>query len=190
VYLARVGAFCVCDPTDSSRLRSPPHGRVCLVPVGQGIARVRGGVAEFRVTSYDGRDLKGRVLLGATVDPLVIDGRLYEAIDVDVVKLRACGKTELLTYWSQDWIRPPPRPDQLVTLQRGYWYGGKVHFFLFDERTGSGPECFEAELVVRASGWRVAATLPIRVVRTDKPPATPAEGTEEPKPPASETGAP
>jgi hypothetical protein len=27
---------------------------------------LRGGIAEFRVTSYDGRKLKGRVLLGAT----------------------------------------------------------------------------------------------------------------------------
>ncbi len=29
----------------------------------------RGGIAEFRVNSYDGHRLKGRLLLGATVDP-------------------------------------------------------------------------------------------------------------------------
>jgi hypothetical protein len=73
---------------------------------------LRGGVAEFRVTSYDGGDLKGRVLLGATV------------------------------------------------------------------------------LVVSALGGRVAARLPIRVVRTDKPVVPPDGGAEEPKPPPSDAGAP
>jgi hypothetical protein len=151
---------------------------------------LRGGIVEFRVTSYDGYDLKGRVLLGATVDTLVIDGRLYEGIDVDVAKVRACGKTELLTYWAPDWLSPPPRPDEIVTLRRGYWHGENVLFPLFFATTGLGPDCFEAELMVRALDRRVAATLPIRVVRTDKPPAPPDRGTEEPKPPPSDAGAP
>jgi hypothetical protein len=151
---------------------------------------LRGGVAEFRVTSYDGRVVEGRALLGATVDPLVIDGRLFENLHVELEKIRACGKAELLKYWRMEYLPRPPRPDEMVTLQPGYWYGGNMHFFLFDEITGPGPECFEAELMVRTTGWRLVATLPIRVVRTDKPPTTPAGGTEEPKPPASDAGAP
>jgi hypothetical protein len=150
---------------------------------------LRGGVAEFRVTSYDGRDLRGRVLLGATVDPLVIDGRLYADSDVELEKIRACGKTELLGKYLVDRFSPP-RPDQIVTLPRGYWHGANVHFFLWDEETGLGPDCFEAELVVSVLDGRVAATLPIRVVRTDKPPAPPDGGKEEPKTPPADAGAP
>jgi hypothetical protein len=152
---------------------------------------LRGGVAEFHVTSYDGSNLKGRVLIGATIDPLVIDGRLLEVKDVDLEKVRACGKMELLEYLAWEAFPPPPRPDEIVTLPRGYWYGANVHFAPFLKKTtGLGPDCFEAELVVRARGWRVAATLPIRVVRTDKPPAPPDGGKEEPKPPPSDAGAP
>jgi hypothetical protein len=152
---------------------------------------LRGGIAEFRVTSYDGRVLEGRVLLGATVDPLVIDGRLVEAVDVELEEIRACGKTELLKYWVMESLPAPPRADEVVTLSRGYWHGAHADFPLFDEKiTGLGPDCFEAELVLRVLDGRIAARLPIRVVRTDKPPAPPDGGTEEPKPPSSDAGAP
>jgi hypothetical protein len=151
---------------------------------------LRGGVAEFRVTSYDGHVLEGRVLLGATVDPLVIDGRLVDGKDVDLEKVRACGKTELLEYMMGD-LPSAHRADDIITLRRGYWHGANEHFWLFDQKMmGPGPDCFEAEMVVRALGGRVAARLPIRVVRTDKPPAPPDGGTEEPKPPPSDAGAP
>jgi hypothetical protein len=152
---------------------------------------LRGGIAEFRITSYNGRVLEGRVLLGATVDPLVIDGRLFEGKDVELKKVRACGKTELQKYWVMEDLLSPHRPDDIITIRRGYWHGANEHFFLFDEKiTGPGPDCFDAELVVRALGGRVAATLPVRVVRTDKPPAPPDGEAEEPKPPASDAGAP
>jgi hypothetical protein len=151
---------------------------------------LRGGVAEFRVTSYVGRVLEGGVLLGATVDPFVIDGRLVEAKDVELEKVRACGKTELLKYWVMESLEPH-REDEVVTLSRGYWHGAYVDFPLFEEKiTGLGPDCFEAEMVLRVLDGRIAATLPIRVVRTDKPPAPPDGGTGEPKPPPSDAGAP
>jgi hypothetical protein len=152
---------------------------------------LRGGVAEFRVTSFNGEDLEGRLLLGATIDPLVIDGRLIEWKDVELENFRACGKKDRLKHWVWESLPPPPRADQVITIRPGYWYGRKVLFMLFDEKkTGLGPECFEAELVVRVRGLRVAARQPIRVVRTDKPPATSDGGTEEPKPPPSDAGAP
>jgi hypothetical protein len=142
---------------------------------------LEGGVAEFNVTTYDGRVLEGRFLLGATIDPLVIDGHMYENLNVELQEVRECGKKELLKHWAMEALHPPPRADELVTIDKGYWYGANLHFFLFDEkRTGPGPACFEAELVARAIGGRAAARLPIRVVRTDKLPAPTDGGTEEP----------
>jgi hypothetical protein len=149
---------------------------------------LRGGVAEFRLTSYDGRYLKGRVLIGATVDPLVIDGEMIEDRNVELKNVRACGKTEVIGHIIVDRIGPT-RQEDIVTLRKGHWHGTNAHFSFWDEVEGPGPDCFEAELVVSVLDGRVAATLPIRVVRTDKPPATP-DGKEEPTPPPSGAGAP
>src|SRR4051794_16549118 len=66
---------------------------------------LRGGSVEFRLTRYDGRNFEGRVLLGATVDPLVVDREWLEGADVELRKVRACGKTELLEYIQADaWL--------------------------------------------------------------------------------------
>ena len=152
---------------------------------------LRGGIAEFKVLSYNGELVEGRVLLGATIDPLVIDGRLFDAFNVELQNLRACGRKELVEFQTIEPLFPPPRPDQIITIRPGYWYGGKVKLMLLNSSaTGIGLECFEAELVVTDNAGRVAARLPIRVVRTDKPPAKPDGGTEEPKPSASDAGAP
>lgn len=152
---------------------------------------LRGGVAEFQVASYDGVYLKGRVLIGATADTLVIDGRLHPSWDVRVTNMRACGKNERIRFWS---IEPlffaPPRAEEIITLRPGYWYGGNVSFLLADdEARGVGLPCFEAELLVLARGSRVAARLPIRVVRTDKLPTTQEGHPEEPRTPPSDVGA-
>lgn len=152
---------------------------------------LRGGVAEFQVISYDGEEVKSRVLLGAAVDPLVIDGRLIESSDVELENFRTCDNKARLAHIIDDRSAPPPRQDQIITVRPGYWYGRKVSFWPFSEHEkGPGPECFEAELVVRAIDGRDAAKLPIRVVRTDRPPAALDGGTEEPKPPPSDAGAP
>jgi hypothetical protein len=152
---------------------------------------LRGGVTEFTVTSFDGETLKGRVLLGATVEPLVIDGRLVEGIDVELKDIRACGTKDVLEHYLFDVDLPPIRSDQIITIRPGYWYGANVSYVLFSkQRSKVLPECFEAELVVGSLDGRDAAKLPIRVVRTDKPPALLDGGTEEPKPPASDAGAP
>jgi hypothetical protein len=155
---------------------------------------LRGGIAEFQVISYDGQTIKGRILLGATIDPLVVDGRLnlYGDVDIDVRTLQACGKKDPVGYIQYDVSPLPPRPDQIVTIRPGYWYGRTVNYWLFHKKvTGLGPECLEAELVVRALDGRDAAKIPIHVVRTDKPTPSPDGGTPaEPKPPASDAGAP
>jgi len=167
---------------------------MCIDPEGEGIAEAstppRGGIAEFHLTSYDGYTFKGRVLLGATIDPLVIQDKLLEGANVELEKVRACGKAELLPYMMPDlWILR--EPEAFITLHRGYWYGANIFFDLFwEERTGRGPDCIEAELVLHVRGYAVAARLPIRVERTDKPPAIPDGGTEPPKPPPADGGMP
>ena len=130
---------------------------------------------EFSIGSYNGETLKGRILVGATVDPLVIDGRLMSWVNVELKDIRACDKKDPLKYYLTDSHVLRATPDEIVTIQPGYWYGAKLHFFLFDkELLEVLPDCFEANLRVRAMDRRIAAALPIRVNRTDKPLAPPA----------------
>jgi len=150
---------------------------------------LRGGVAEFQVTSYDGEDIKGRVLIGATIDPVVMYYYLLESSDLELVNIRACGETREVPHTIFDLVVPDP--DKVITIRPGYWYGTNVLYGLFAKNIGLGPNCLEAELVVRDSSSRVVTRLPIRVVRTDKPPPPPDGGAPSaPKPPASDAGAP
>jgi hypothetical protein len=150
---------------------------------------LRGVVAEFQLTSYDGEDIKGRVLIGATVDPLVMDSHPLESADLELVNLRACGEKREVPHIIFDLVGTYPM--KVITIRPGYWYGKNVVYGFFEKKRGLGPECLEAELVVRDHVSRVATRLPIRVVRTDKPPAPPDGGAPaEPKPPPSDGGAP
>lgn len=143
---------------------------------------LKGALAEFKVISYDGRILKGRLLLGATIDPVVVDGRLFEWIDVGLENIRECAKTEALKHWVYEAIPQAPREDELIRVQPGYWYGVNLNYLLFQERaTGLGPACFEAEVVVLAVDGRVAAKVPIRVMRSDQALNPSVPSAEEPK---------
>lgn len=143
----------------------PGDGAVAVAPS----TPLRGGVAEFKPTSYNGEILLGRLLLGATLDTFVLDGNLYEWVDIELKNVRVCGGSERLKHWVYEALPPPPTPEQVVTLRAGYWYGEDVHFVLFDKvKTGVGPDCLEGELVVRALDRRVVARVAIRVPRTDK----------------------
>lgn len=138
---------------------------------GQPKAPVRGGVLEFRLDSYDGDTVEGRLLLGATVDPLVIDTRTWQGLDYS--KLHACDTTEPLNYVHFAFIIFPARPDEIITLRPGMWYGGKMRFpiSLHWKPDVFGPDCLEATLRARDNDERLIAELPIRVERTDKKPA-------------------
>ncbi len=136
---------------------------------------LKGGIAEFTMSSFDGEVLKGRVLLGATIDTLVIDGRLMEYIYVELKKLRTCGKTDRLPHYDFDFVYPPVQRHEIITVRPGFWYGANVSFHIFDKKESPGlPDCFEADLIVRVMDGRVAATLPIRVGLVEKKTAPPA----------------
>lgn len=146
---------------------------------------VRGAIAEFRLISYDTSRFSGRVLIGATIDTLVIDGRLLANSSVELEKTRACGTTEVREHYVMDSFFYP-RPNQIVTLHKGYWHGSDVYFILWDKETGLGPDCLEADLVLNVLDGREAARLPIKVVRTDKPETAPTGAAQAPKTPAPE----
>lgn len=153
--------------------------------------RIAGGVAELHVISFDTRKLKARVLIGATIEPVVMDRRMVPWSDLELKKIRACDTKARLKHWRWDAAIGPPEPEDIITVPQGYWWGADVLFLLFDKSKTPEPDCFEAELVVLDNDRRIAATLPIHVERTDRPSPTPPDrGTETPQPPTSDAGAP
>jgi len=167
---------------------------------------LRGAVAEFQVTSYDGQDIEGRVLVGATIEPLLIDRRFMpvSSFSLDQSTLRVCGKDEPIEAADYDPFVRTPRPEDIVTLRPGYWYGRKINYWLFGRAkpgplpgpgegpgpTG-GPECIEGEFVVRALDGRPAARVRFHAVRNDRLPAPPDGGAPPaPKPLTPPPGAP
>lgn len=151
---------------------------------------LRGAVAEFHVTLYDGRMLEGRFLIGATdYDPLPVNAQLNMFDDVLIEKVRACGTTKILPFRDRGprWeAARRGRVKRIVTLEKDEWHGANVFFPLFDSMW-PWPDCFETDLRVLAADGRVLLILPVRIERTDKPPATPDGGVPKPAAPAPPT---
>lgn len=135
---------------------------------------IQGGIMEFALHSFNGKTMKGRLLLGATIDEFEVDARLIEDVHIELRQVRRCGTSELLKYWAADWYLEPPRPDQQIAVRPGYWYGADLEFKLFDASLQQPePNCFEADVWVWSLDRRIIAKHPIHVERTDNPPASP-----------------
>jgi hypothetical protein len=145
----------------------------------------RGGVLEFRLESYDGRTIKGRLLLSATQSMFRIDSRRGMWYGLDYDRLHTCGKTEPQRYVDHDFNVPFPRPEDIVTIYPGKWYGANVTFSIMNHRldNGEGPDCIETTLSTVTADRQTIARLPVRIERTDKPAAPKAEGAKEPNEP-------
>lgn len=136
----------------------------------------QGGVLEFRLESYDGRIIKGRLLVSATQSVFRIDSRrgLWYFLDYD--GLHTCGKTEPQRYVDHDFAVPYPRPEDILTIYPGTWYGTNVEFSIMGHRIdradrGEGPDCIETTLKTVTADEQTIARLPVRIERTDKPAA-------------------
>jgi hypothetical protein len=109
-----------------------------------------GAELELQRIEYDGKELKGRLLVGAKERPLRLDRRLGDEVSVDVTKVLNCRTGEPLEFLMADFFPGPPGEGDLLKLEPGKWYGAEVRFPLFDEHfTGQlGPECVDVELAV------------------------------------------
>ncbi|QRK11546.1 hypothetical protein JQX13_16610 [Archangium violaceum] len=141
---------------------------------------------EVQDIQYDGWTLSGRVLVSPEEGQLRLDRRLTPTIHVKVNYVSDCTYGAVASIRA-DIIAPLARPEDLLVLEPGYWYGSTVRFRLFGEHiTGLGPECVEADIALRSFDHQLVARQRIRAVR----PASMDGGTqsdegtpEEPAPP-------
>jgi len=123
---------------------------------------------------YDGVLLSGRVLVSPEGSPLRLDKRLLPTLHVNLEHVSNCVEGQPLTTIRADALAPLARPEHLLLLAPGYWYGTTVRFRLFSEHfTGLGPECIEADLsLLSFDGVPVAR----QHIRAHRPPPQAVDG--------------
>lgn len=124
---------------------------------------------EFQNARYDGKELHGRLLVGAVGGPVTLDGRLIEHSTVTVEDVFDCATREQVGVMA-DSFPPPPRESELITITEGYWYGADVDLLVLTEEVKtSSPDCILATIAVwpRATAGKmvVPAELVVRVMK-------------------------
>jgi hypothetical protein len=128
----------------------------------QALARV-----ELENAHYDGRMLKGRLLVGASDRSLALDKRIIESIYLTTESVLNCATGQKVGFVVMDVYAQRPREEDILILEPGYWYGKDVSILLFSEEPlgQSTPPCIEAEFAFRAMGGKAAAILRVRAMR-------------------------
>jgi hypothetical protein len=138
-------------------------------PIDGAFSRAR---LEIQDVSYDGEDLRGRLLISPVGNNLRIDKRLIESFDLTVKSVVKCDTGEALPYVIMDVLAPALREEDILILKPGFWYGKDIRIFLFAEHATKqpGPQCFEAEIAYHALDVRNAARVHVRAERAAPPP--------------------
>lgn len=120
---------------------------------------------EVQDIRYDGWTLSARVLVSPEEGQLRLDRRLIPTIHVELKYVSDC-KYGAVASIRADLLAPMARPEDLLVLEPGYWFGTTVRFGLFGEHiTGLGPECVEADISLRSFDHQFVARQRIRAVR-------------------------
>ena len=130
---------------------------------------------EFLDSRYDGLSLSGRFLVGATEGPVRLDKRLIENLSVNVKSVATCGTSEPLGFFITDSFAPPPKPEDLLVVTPGHWYGVDFDYPLFDERKANPPkpDCIEVTLSLNSFDRTPLGELRVRAERASSPPVEP-----------------
>jgi hypothetical protein len=132
---------------------------------------------EMRDTQYDGYTLSGRLLVGAAAGRICLDKRLIVNASVNVDSVQDCSTGLPVTFIHADHFPKPPRPEELVLLPPGYWYGRQIHLRLFSPILGlRGPDCVEVVLSIHPARDASLGRLTLRAAL----PPDPASPTEAP----------
>jgi hypothetical protein len=123
---------------------------------------------ELQDIHYDGETLSGRLLIGVEEGRLRLNRQLFSGIQAEVRFPVDCRTGLPVKYIIWDSF-PPHRKEDLLILERGYWYGKEIEFPIFDEHfTGLGPECLKAEIWLFSFDGRIAARRELRAERSSR----------------------
>jgi hypothetical protein len=112
--------------------------------------------------------VEGRLLIGVEEGRLRLNRQLFSGIQAEVRFPVDCRTGLPVKYIIWDSF-PPHRKEDLLILERGYWYGKEIEFPIFDEHfTGLGPECLKAEIWLFSFDGRIAARRELRAERSSR----------------------
>jgi hypothetical protein len=125
---------------------------------------------ELQDVHYDGKALSGRFLVGALTGSVRLDRRLLPNLDVNLDAVRECNEGQLVAFVRGDTFPPGAREEDLLVLERGFWFGRVMGFPVFSEPfTGPGPQCIIAEFSLLSFDGACVATLHARATREAPP---------------------
>lgn len=100
---------------------------------------------------FDGVYLSGRLLVSAEdAGYVIIDRRMAEHAIIVVDEVFDCDGGSTVDYIAADSVITPPRDDDLLCIEPGYWFGHDFSLFVYEERIAKvpPPECLEALVAV------------------------------------------
>jgi hypothetical protein len=112
---------------------------------------------ELQDIHYNGYDLTGRFMIGAVNGSIKLDKRLVEEVSINLDAVTQCDTGQTVRVLVADRFPPPAQQEDLLILERGYWYGADVYFPLFVEEPNRqpGPACIELSLSLRSYEGRI-----------------------------------
>jgi hypothetical protein len=103
------------------------------------------GEVELTGLSYDGTTIRGRLLVRARDQAILLDPRWEENAAVGLSEVMGCSPTALPALLVVDHFPPPLSPKDVLRLEPGYWYGRDVTLHVFRD---PGPSCIKASISV------------------------------------------
>lgn len=99
--------------------------------------------------SFDGESVNGRLLISSDDSGyVVIDRRLAEFSVITVDSVRDCDGGRTVHYYQLDGISSRPKPDELLSIEPGYWFGRDFSLYMYNERIAKAapPQCVQVHL--------------------------------------------
>jgi hypothetical protein len=129
-------------------------------------ARGRPIVTVERV-SFDGKSVNGRLLIGSDdAGYVVVDRRLAEHSTFRIDDVRDCDGGATVDYVQLDGIESAPKPDDLLAVEPGYWFGRDFSLLMYDDEKAP-PSCIQAVLGLTFEAAATGATYLQVPVRAD-----------------------
>jgi len=118
--------------------------------------------------SFDGEYLNGRILIGTDdAGYVVVDRRLSAHAVLVVDGVFDCDGGSTVNSLAADAVINPPRPQDHLAIEPGYWYGSNFGLLVYDEGMSGAPvpACIQVLLAVNLEAAAPGADRPQIVVR-------------------------
>lgn len=135
----------------------------------QQLSQARGTpIVSVERPSFDGEHLTGRLLISSEDGGYVVVDRRLPALNIIAVDtVLDCDGGATVDYIAADAVTTSPSPEELLSIEPGYWYGRDFSLFMYDRRIAHSPppECIDVLVAVNLEGAAASHDRPQVMVR-------------------------